>query len=223
MNSLETINFLIENFDPPLVTRPAPQVGNYCYLIAGLEMLVSCKTFLRLVAFQTERDKWRDLSRYESSSKQNADELWKLMPRYISDPTSCYEAMDEAIRKSLGIVSRADKEDINVVFLAFSKSYYFNKLFSYGTWMNTNKPFTINFERYNGQLTTRQILEVLKTSDIYSFAVFADEHWEVFQKVIVSGKYKYYAQNTQMLLPRVPEAVVLLIHSDCQYKFKTLF
>ncbi len=133
--------------------KPSIQVGNYCYLIAGIELLFSVKDFVRFMYFssntsdslfsQSEKrgtqsakegvQEMEELKMIEKKySTENIAPLCDILIKYYETKNPAYYSpLQEIFYKSLYETPvEKNQDDPNLVFLFFEKSFLYTLLFS---------------------------------------------------------------------------------------------
>lgn len=136
--------------------KPSTQTGNYCYLIAGMELLFSVKDFVRFMYFSSSSfspsfshfspqsgEKKKEKSKNEEEnvhlkniekkySLENIGPLCDLLIKYYETKNPAfYSPLQEIFYKSLYETPvEKNQDDPNLVFLFFEKSFLYTLLFS---------------------------------------------------------------------------------------------
>ena len=184
--------------------RPSQQVNNYCYLIAGIELLLSCPYFLFFILYYIHLDKLKYILEI-TRRQEDITPMCLSLAHYVETKNANeYAAMEHILMNSFDVRERGHQEDSNILFLYFSKSYLFRLLFSWHYGSLTTKilvaPFSIHLilpkevpERFR---TVEEVMRTLMISDIpelYAITVLCGNHYEVYQ-----GK-KMLPKNTRYL------------------------
>lgn len=189
--------------------RRAPQVSSFCYLIAGMELLISCKYFVKLVQAYHEPE----LQKLEQQVEPEIPELYKITKQYLQGPPEQYYSdLERIIFKSMGINSIGETEDANVVFLCFQKSPLFNLIidFKYTQPDMKNIKTRTFIYAFKTREKVQDIINTFKFPGIMAVAVNASNHYEIYQQVVYENKIYFYAKNTSYLLQQSPEIVYVI-------------
>ena len=139
----------LQKFPARLATKnltPTHQLGPNCYLVAGIEMLLSSTTFLRFIEFylKLEISKEFNYAMIESNVAKSIDKtgpdfpamkFCEVLKKYVKakpeygEIVKCYGEMDRLLKEQnfeTGI-----QDDLNVVIIYFQRSFLFNCIFSF--------------------------------------------------------------------------------------------
>ena len=111
--------------------RPSVQIGNFCFLIAGIELLLSCELFVKFIYFY--KNKNVIFAELEAKTKSlDLTDICKLCQLYYeknTDLNTLYNIIQKLLLEELG-EKQPGQEDINVIFLYFEKNILYFLLFS---------------------------------------------------------------------------------------------
>lgn len=167
------------------------QVGNYCYLIAGIEMLLGCKLFLQyLSVFKNFNNLLMLLYKY--NEKKDFILLSAIEDYIIND----FYYKGDRPRKGL-------QEDVNVLFICLQKVKFFKTLFSEFKYINMREPYIETaklppisiYAIINLNCTNGEIINKLKVPYIYSIAYRSGNHYEVMHNTDMG----YVPKNTDWM------------------------
>jgi len=219
---------ILKTYKVPDLLRPVPQVGNYCYLIAGMEMLLSCDLFIQLIYFYQDLDKYPQYAKIEHENprgpedlcpSENISLLYSLTLKYIeNNPPDYYQHIEDFVLRSLDITSRGNAEDLNVIFLCFCKSKLFSAIisFRYGyEYLNTQ----ISIIAVECENVIQIVLNKLKIRGVYSVAANASGHYEIYQQTVLNGEISFYAKNTKYLVNQKANIVYIMFDTKCGTKY----
>jgi hypothetical protein len=159
------------------------QIGNYCYLIAGMELLFANKTFLKFCKYYIKNSK---VDTFDISKFCNL-----LLIYYKSRNYNFYKTIENIIFTELDIKNFGEPEDANVIFLYLQKSRIYCLFFSEFKLIEEEfvqelkSPYAIycflpNF--FKDHKNTKTLIPYLKSLKIYGFIVHAAGHFEIYTK-----------------------------------------
>lgn len=211
---IKKIYEVVNNTRAPAHTRPAVQIGNYCYIIAAVEMLLSCPLFVKFIFFYTDRD-------MAIVDRVNISPLCKIIQNYVRrvsnvDLRNFYSEIENIVLLEFDIKNRGESEDMNVVFLYFERSILYLALFSQAEYVIEqtidNRPRTFNAIFMIRTTATKLFnIESYNYSGVYAVAIHARDHYEIFRRVQVNDKHHFVAMNTNELLPCVPNLIIIFL------------
>jgi hypothetical protein len=204
--------------------KPSVQVGNYCWLIAGAEMLLSCKFFVKFIYFYTPQ--------MGAEDSENIYPMCFLLREYgqKNNVQRLYGPMEKIIFDSLDIKDFHQAEDMNVIFLYMSKSKIYGQFFSEFTYVGREpivfeKKYTVLAFPASVSLASRSqrvasigidasspidVSIEMGVPGLYSFAIKSGGHWEIYQRYLDSaGKSFFMPKNTNYLLGQKWEILVV--------------
>ena len=207
------LNDIVNTVIPENTYKPSIQIGNFCFLIAGIELLLSCKYFVHFIYFYPQNaNKYIELEKNAKSI--NISEICILCQNYYvknSDLNILYNKIQNIMLTELGEESRG-QEDMNIVFLYFEKNILYFILFTkfqYVTFNRGQEPSQIDiyskkalYSIYTlinnfAHLTCVETLNKLKEYDFICGVVFLiSNHYEVY----AFKQKKIYVMNTNYLL-----------------------
>lgn len=204
---------------PPIYMKKALQIGNYCYLIAATEMLLSASMFVQFIFWYIQRDplKWPE-------RRGDVGAACKIIGRYIQGATATreqcaeyYMALENVVLEALGVPGRGEMEDVNVVFLYFQRSYLYLALFSAMECIPRGaQPQSIPramhavyiFHEHGRRLVD---LSAFDTAGVMAIVIHDRAHYEIYRRKNHSHEHGFDAINTNLLLPCTPRAIIVFI------------
>lgn len=177
--------------------KPSIQSGNYCYLIAGIELLFSVKDFVRLIYSDlfTEKNQTQEIRELKEAEKKYSQEnislaCSRLRNYYETKDPLLYAGIQEIFYKSLYTTPVThEQDDPNLVFLFFEKSFLFMLLFSRFQYITLGEqpefprkaPYSIYtlLNNING-LTINQMLSKVNVNGVFGAIAYHGAHYEVF-------------------------------------------
>lgn len=177
-------------------TQQAVQIGNYCYLIAGIEMLLSCELFVKYIYFTANKQVVISKKIIEYIERPNNDNIKKI-----------YSDLEDIILSSFDIVQRGHSEDINLVFLYFEKDPLYIELFSQSQYsINLNRQVSFNviiiIDSPKNIITD---INIFCKAGIHAVAINNNNHYEIF----CNDGPAMRAVNTNILLPCQPRSIII--------------
>lgn len=179
--------------------KPSVQMGNYCFLIAGVEMLLSCRTFVRFI-FEYAKNP-------PPSDTVNLCPICLAMIRYMDKENllSLYREIEKIVFDSLNIKDFGQMEDMNVIFLHFQKSKVYCGFFApfvYVLNLKCKLPLTDKRGIYMiRQFSPVPLVKACNKEGVFSFAIRAGNHYEIYQRYKKENSNMIFvAKNTNYLL-----------------------
>jgi hypothetical protein len=173
---------------------PSTQTGNYCWLIAGVETLLSCGFFVKFVHY------------YHAGLRdtENLLPMCILMREYLKKNSvwNLYGRIERILFDSFDIGDFGEAEDMNVVFLYFEKSAVYKQFFGPYTYVVNDLP--VVEQKYKVYAFRKYSAVNLKTAcdqkGVFAYAIKGGGHYEVFQRYVDGeGKTFFGAKNTNWL------------------------
>ena len=192
--------------------KPSTQTGNYCYLIAGIELLFSVKDFIRFIysdLFLSENPNSEIVELKKIDKKYSQENIGPLCEKlrlyYETKNPMMYSAIQEIFYKSLYTTPLSrEQDDPNLVFLFFEKSFLFTLLFSKFQYITLGEdpsilrkgPYSIYTLLNNkDKLTINQMLDKFNVNGVFGAIAYHGAHYEIF----TIGKKKIKPMNTNFM------------------------
>ncbi len=217
------LNELSQTKVPDNPGKPSVQIGNFCFLIAATELLLSCPDFVKFIYFYISPRK-EPYTQYEN--QLNSIDLTNICKLYIlyyeknTDLGVLYNAIQTLVLKELGEKERG-QEDINVVFLYFEKNILYTLLFSRFQYVTNHDdtysrkgPYSIyTFINNSSACLSLDSINAIQDS-VYGVIILVGNHYEIY----CCQNKKIIAMNTSSLLTLPWKTLTFLCQSyldDC--------
>ncbi len=229
---IKKIRNAVHNQDlPRIYYKLATQVGNYCYLIAGTEMLLSCPVFAKFLFFYTARNS-------EVFPEHGADitKICQVMQFYLKSPTKdhefmYYRTMEYIIFRDMNIDNAGGAEDVNIVFLYFQRSRLYLSLFSAFEYIINDQPREPIIKTdhaiyvfYQPGIVVNE-LSALAVRGVYAVIIDFNQHYEIFRATITANNnanntIELRAINTNTAMPCVPRSIIVFCEKNVKLKIE---
>jgi len=199
---------------------PSRQIGNFCYLIAGLELLLSCNKFIQFINYSAEK---KDIFALEVIKYINAKRT-----RDYNNLAMQMHNIEQIVFESFDQNESGIQEDSNIIFMYMEKNKEYSLIFDgfyycfRNTELNTDKFYSIMTFIENPGLTCTQTLNRINIFGVYGVAYIIGNHYEVFQRIMRDNKTRFVPKNTHGLLPYKWKMLYIMCLSQEQQKIKDL-
>lgn len=195
------------------------QYNNFCYLVSGLEIFLSSKTFVSFIEFYNNLSELNNLNELKLLEKKHSTldlkKWFEILIEYILAKPD-YSKVCAAIDKIADELKKAefqigDQDDLNVIFIFMQNSFLFNSVFSFYDLSGNLKfgPYYYNkeeklFSPIAGLIVLinyckNPLIEFLENSDIIGVCLksgsAAGGHYSVFQKIKMNNQNIFLPKN----------------------------